>query len=73
MADPDGAVQRFAIKPAFELAQFAFGAPPRKRATLERGDACGVVAAIFEQLQRLDELGRHRRFSENADNAAHAV
>jgi hypothetical protein len=39
---------------------------------LERGDACGIVAAIFEAFERIHDLIRDRSASENADNAAHA-
>ena len=40
-------------------------------AVFERGDAGGIIAAIFEPLQRVDEQPRDRTAPENADNAAH--
>ena len=36
----------------------------------ERGDAGGIVAAIFEALERVDELPRHRLTAENPNNPA---
>ena len=38
----------------------------------QRRDAGGIVAAIFEPLQRIDQLLRDRIAPENADNATHA-
>ena len=39
----------------------------------ERGDAGGIVAAVFEPLERIDELARDRLTAENSDDAAHVV
>jgi hypothetical protein len=39
----------------------------------QRGDACGIVAAIFKAFERIHQLLRDRSASQNADNAAHAV
>ena len=38
----------------------------------QRRDAGGIVAAIFEPLERVDQCGRDRLTPENADNSAHA-
>jgi hypothetical protein len=38
----------------------------------QRGNAGGIVAAIFEALERIHNLIRNRTAPENADNAAHA-
>jgi hypothetical protein len=38
----------------------------------QRGDACGIVTAIFQPLERIHQLLRDRTASQNADNAAHA-
>ena len=37
----------------------------------ERGDAGGIIAAIFEALERIDELRRGRLAADDSDNAAH--
>ena len=38
----------------------------------QRGDACGIVAAIFQAFERIHNLVRNRTASQNSDNAAHA-
>jgi hypothetical protein len=43
-----------------EVAQLAFGAAALEPAVLQRRDSRGIVAAIFEPLQRVDDLVRHR-------------
>ena len=63
-------LQRLAVQPRLEIAELALGAPARQRAVLERGDAGGIVAAIFEALERVDELPRHRLTAENSNNPA---
>ena len=40
-------------------------------AAFERRDAGGIIAAIFEPLERIDELHRDRLAPEDADNPAH--
>ena len=71
MADAGLAKQRGGFQPRLEIAQLAFGAAAAKLAMLDGGDACGIVAAIFQPLQRIDELACDRPFAENANNAAH--
>ena len=39
----------------------------------ERRDAGGIIAAVFEALERIDQLRRDRLTAENSDNPAHAV
>jgi hypothetical protein len=58
---------------AFEVLQLALGAAAREMAAFQRGDACGIVTAIFKPLERIHQLLRDRSASQNADNAAHAV
>ena len=71
MADAGVAHQRLALEAVFEITQLAFGAPPRQVAVLDSGDARGIVAAIFEALQRVDQLFGDRPFAEDANDAAH--
>src|SRR6185312_5799989 len=70
VADADGAAKRLVAQPALEVFQFALGAAAGEHAALERRYARGIVAAIFEALERRDEL-RRRRLA--ADDAAHAL
>ena len=73
VADAAGAGERLAREPGLEIAQLALGAPAGQLAAFQRGDAGGVVAAVFEPLERVDERGRDRLTPENAHNSAHAI
>jgi hypothetical protein len=72
VADAGMTGERFGFQSRFEVFQFAFGAAPREMVAFQRGDACGIVTAIFQPLERIHDLIRDRSASENADNAAHA-
>ncbi len=72
VADAGMARQRLGPEPRFEIFQFALGAPPRQVVAFERCDARGIVAAIFQPLERIDQLLRDRAPPQDADNAAHA-
>src|SRR5581483_9476523 len=69
--DAARALERLAFQPRFEIFQFAFGAPAAEVAVLDGCNACGIVAAIFEPLQRFDEMWSDRLAAENADYPAH--
>jgi hypothetical protein len=71
VADAGMTRQRIGAQSRFEVFQLAFGAAALEVIALERGDACGIVAAIFEAFERIHDLIRDRSASENADNAAH--
>ena len=71
MANAGMTGERFFAQTCIKIAQLALGATARELALLQRGDACGIIAAIFKTLQRLDDLARDRLASENAHNAAH--
>jgi hypothetical protein len=60
MADADRARERLACEPPLEIAQLAFGAPPRELPAFQRGDAGGIVASVLEPLERVDEQARDR-------------
>jgi len=64
--------QRFGSQSRFKILEFAFGATPLEMVAFQRGDAGGIVAAIFKPLERIDQLLRNRSAPQNADNAAHA-
>src|SRR5262245_6334341 len=72
MADADRARERLACQPRLKIAQLAFGAPAGKLPAFQRGDAGGIVASIFEPLERVDQRGRDRLTPEYAHNSAHA-
>ena len=73
VADADRARQRLARELLFQILELAFGAPARQHAMLERGDAGGIVAAIFEALERVDKQRRDRLAADDPDNAAHPL
>src|SRR5215472_6864707 len=54
MANADRAFERLAREPGLEIFELAFGAPTRELAAFQRRDARGIVAAIFEALERID-------------------
>src|SRR6516165_57514 len=70
-ADAGLAGERLARKPRLQIAELALGAPPHEIAAFQRGDTCGIVAAIFEPLERVDQQWRNRLTPENAHDSAH--
>ena len=71
MPDACIAEERGRSQPIFQIAQLALGAPPSEMPILDGRHAGRIVAAIFESLQRVDELCRDRSLTEDANNAAH--
>ena len=71
VADAGGAGQRLATEPRLQIDQLAFGAPAREMAVLDRCDAGGIVTAIFQTLQRIQQLAGDGVAPEYSDNAAH--
>ena len=72
MADTDVARERFCAEARLEVLQLARGATPIELVALERRDAGGIVAAIFQAFERIHQQLRDRSASQNANNAAHA-
>jgi hypothetical protein len=64
--------ERLGLQSRFKVFEFAFGAAALEMVAFQRGNACGIVAAIFKPLERIDQLFRDRTAPENPDNAAHA-
>ena len=71
MADADRTAQGLFRQAQREVTQLSRRAPPGQHAIFERGDAGRIVAAIFQSLQGIDDLVRHRTGAKNAYNAAH--
>ena len=73
VADAVGAFDRRLLQDLFEIAQFARRAANLQLAFLgDDGDAGGVIAAVFEFAQALDDDGNNFFRSDIADNSAHA-
>src|ERR1700751_2073039 len=72
MADTDIARERIGAQTRLEVFQFAFGATALQAIAFQRRDAGGIVTAIFQALERIDQLLGNRPASQNADDPAHA-
>jgi hypothetical protein len=71
VADADGAVERLGLEPVLQIDQLALGAAPRQRAALDGGDAGGIIAALFQPLQRIHDKRRDRRVTDDTHDSAH--
>jgi hypothetical protein len=71
MADAGQAGERLALKPRLEIPQLAFSATALEVAVLDGGHARGIVAAIFQPLERIDQLTGNGLAAKNPDNSAH--
>ncbi len=56
VADADIAAERLFFEPQFQRVQLALSAAARQHAMVEGGDTGGVVAAILEALERIDQM-----------------
>src|ERR1700761_6402502 len=72
MPDAAMACERISAQPHFQILELAFGTTAIEMIALERCDACGVVAAIFQALERIHQLLRDGSASQDADDTAHA-
>ena len=73
MTDAGMALERRILQSRFEIFELAFGAAAIEAIAFQRGDARRIIAAIFEALERINQLFGDRSAPENADDAAHAV
>ncbi|MGY4337588.1 hypothetical protein ACVWW3_002494 [Bradyrhizobium sp. LM2.9] len=73
MTDAGRALQRPRFEPLLQILQLALGAAALEVFAFERGDARGIVAAIFKTFERIHQLLCNRFAPENADNPAHAA
>ena len=64
-----GQVQQLAL--GLEAMQSPLGSPARIRQGLHRGDAGGVITAVFELSQPLQQLGRSLSRTDQGNDAAH--
>src|SRR5262249_20230120 len=73
VADADRAVQRLALEAALQVLQLALGALARQHAMLEGRHAGGVVAAIFEPLEGVDQVTGYRFGPQDSDDSTHEM
>ncbi len=72
VTDAGRALQRLGLQPPLQILQLALGTAALDMLAFERGDAGGIVAAIFKTFERIHQLLCNRLAPENADNPAHA-
>jgi hypothetical protein len=73
MADAVSAVERAETDRLFEIAQFSFGAPDLELVVfINDCDPGGVVAAIFEFPQPIDDERHHLLVPDVSNNSTHA-
>src|SRR5690606_21851988 len=71
MADADGAAERLVHEATLEIDQLALCTAAGEVAVIDGGDAGGIVTAIFQPLQRIDDQRRYGRTPDNPANSAH--
>ncbi len=71
MADADPAGQGVLLQAVGQFGQLALGAAALDMAVHEGGDPGGVITAIFEPLQPLDDQGSDVPFRDDSDDPAH--
>jgi hypothetical protein len=71
--DAGGAGQGIGGQHRLQLRDLALGATPGSAAVDHRGDASGVIAAVLQPLEAVDQAGNRRALAGDADDPAHAV
>ena len=71
VADADGAADRLALQKRAQVAELALGAAALDLAVDQGRHAGGIVAAILEPLESVEQQGRDRRRSDDSDDPAH--
>ena len=67
VTDADRSAEQLARELYFQIFALAFRTPSRDGSLLKRGDAGRIVAAVFEALERIDELPRDRLTADDPD------
>ena len=62
-----------AFAASYAAARAKFLAAASERALVQRGDARGVIAAVFEPLERIDQVFGDRFGPEYSDDPAHPI
>jgi hypothetical protein len=69
--DPGCAVERIGRKLTREIVELALGAAANQRAIVDRTDAGGIIAAIFEPLEAVEQPLRDIAVADNSNYTAH--
>ncbi len=73
VADADGAEQGVLVQHGLQGADLALGAAAFDMVADHGGDAGGVVAAVLESFEAVDQTLGHRLHADDANDAAHAL
>jgi hypothetical protein len=75
MANAEASLKRVLTQDLFEIGELAGGATQLERGSSRtaHGDACRIIAAIFQPAQPLKDDGDYLLFSYIANNAAHGT
>ena len=71
MADADMALQGVVVQPRRQIFQLALRPHPLQMAIFQRRNARRIIAAIFETLERIDNLFRDGILAQYTDNSTH--
>ena len=72
VADAGMALQRMIGEAQLQVLELALGAPAIQVAVFDGGHAGGIIAAIFQAPQGLDEVARYRLLPKDANDPTHA-
>ena len=71
VADADRAVERAVVQPPLQIDELALRAPAIEPGIRQRRDAGGIIAAIFEALERVHDQGGDRARAHDSNDTAH--
>jgi hypothetical protein len=71
MADAYVAGEWLLLEPLLQRGELALGASAPEHSMINRGNARGVIAAVFEALERFDQMAGDRLASNDSDDPAH--
>ena len=72
VGNADRAGKRLFAQPDLQIDELAFGAPALQLAANDGGDTGGIIAAVLQALQRIDQSFRYRLVANDAYNTAHS-
>jgi hypothetical protein len=72
MPNPNCTLKRFFLQSAFEVAELSFRSPACQLSVFQGRHPSGVISAIFQAFERIDEMRRDRFATEYAYNPAHS-
>src|SRR4051812_35752411 len=73
MGNPDGSVEWVGLELAREIVELPLRPPPLKLALVDGANARGIITAVFEPLEPIEQPPRDLRFSDNPDDPAHLL